>query len=205
MPTQHFTEEIDVYTVLILKLSDYMDSQRPLPDGFQLARPDQYQALRRQEKHALQQIFDDWDIPYCHKMPGWRSDSSIFLISGDQLVGGLYLCGQNEFHESPQFGQLHYAFLLPKFQGLGLYRSLFREAVNRATVWGLTHVYLNSDRYLLPEVYVRWGAQPYKKISKPAPRLRVGRYQAPDWAYRILRLARRKIRLAVKSQGSPCD
>ncbi|MFX0206078.1 MAG: hypothetical protein ACFFDT_08820, partial [Candidatus Hodarchaeota archaeon] len=39
-------------------------------------------------------------------------------------------------------------------------------AVNQAKSWNLEGVIISTDRYLLPEVYIRWGAIPWKEIIK---------------------------------------
>ena len=54
----------------------------------------------------------------------------------------------------------------PDYRGKGLYRLLFREAVRKAREWNLEGLYVNSDRHLLPEMYERWGAEPYRRIQK---------------------------------------
>ena len=50
-------------------------------------------------------------------------------------------------------------------------RELGRTAVERAGSWGLEGLYLNSDRHMLPEVYERWGARPWRIITKPSQKL----------------------------------
>ena len=174
MKHKRFTEEIDKYTVLILRISEFEQPSRILPEGFVFLSPEGYSLIRRQEKSLLRQVFDDWDIPYYGKIAGLRHDSRILVVSQDRLVGGLYVCEKNEFDNKKDRGQLHYAFMDPNFRGLGIYSVIFSEAVKRATAWGLEELYLNSDRYLLPEVYMRWGAKVYTVIEKSK--------RAPHWA-----------------------
>ncbi len=192
-----FTEQMDVYVVLVLDLSEYSGSSRVLPEGFELAGSERHEAMRQQEKKLLQEKFDDWEIPYCARLRGWRDDSPIYVASGDKLVGGVYLCDQNEFDAVPMRGQLHYAFMDAQFQGLGIYSVIFREAVRRADAWGLKELYLNSDRFMLPQVYMRWGAKPWKEIRKPSrwPRAGLGQF---------FRTARRAMRNMWQTMFSPC-
>lgn len=166
MTQPRFTQEVDTYTILTLRLEDYKTSKRQLPAGFKLSgRLDQ---LRTQEKRLLQELFEDWRVPFSNRLPGFREDSPIFVVQGEQLVGGAFVCDKNEFDADPSRGQLHYAFIDPTFQGMGIYSVIFREAVNRALGWGLQELYLNSDRYMLPEVYLRWGARSWRVVRKPS-------------------------------------
>jgi GNAT superfamily N-acetyltransferase len=165
---RRFTEPVDTYTVLILNFDDYRGTSRELPNGFRFIDEPTRAMMRAQEKKILQQLFEDWDIPFFGKLRGWRADSPIFVAYNNRLIGGVYLCAQNEFDVDPARGQLHYAFMDLEFQGLGIYSVIFREAVERAQHWGLRALFLNSDRYLLPEVYLRWGAQAWRTIVKPS-------------------------------------
>ncbi len=86
-------------------------------------------------------------------------------------MGGVFVCDRNEFDDDPRWGQVHYAFLRHDHRGRGLYSALFRRAVELAASWGLEGLVINSDREILPEVYLRWGAVFWKTIPrKPAPR-----------------------------------
>jgi GNAT superfamily N-acetyltransferase len=204
MTKHRFTEEVDTYSILILHLGNYRASNRELPTGFDFVGPEQRPSIRAQEKQRLQTVFDDWDVPYCGRLPGWRIDSPVYVAHRLALVGGVYVCDQNEFDNDPARGQLHYAFMDPKFQGLGIYSVIFREAVRRANEWGLQVLYLNSDRYMLPEVYLRWGAQPWKTITK---RNRMTGTTVGRWSqmlYPPLRRMRRRIRLAWQMWREPC-
>jgi GNAT superfamily N-acetyltransferase len=166
MTPKRFTEEIDNYTVLLLDLDKYQAPVRRLPDGFEFLDPARHGLVRDQERRLLQKIFEDWNIPYCGKLCGWRADSPVFVMRADQLVGGVYLCDENEFDSEPARGQLHYFFIHPSFRVQGIHSANVREAVDRARAWGLNQVYVNTDRYLLAEVYIRWGAKRLKRIEK---------------------------------------
>ena len=160
-----FTDEIDRYVVLKLALADYRPGGAGLPAGFRLAGGAARHALRSQEKAVLRRLFRRWRVPYHGLLPGWRRDSPLYALESGRLVGGLSLCDDNEFG-IPRWGQIHYVYTDPAYRGRGIYRAAFDEAVARARAWGLEGLLLNSDRYLLPEVYVRWGAKPYRTIAK---------------------------------------
>ncbi len=164
--TLPFTEEVQTYTILVLSLDEYRAMSRSLPEGFTFLQPDQAQTVRAQEMRILKQHFDDWNVPYHRQLKGWRPESPIFVVQKENLVGGVYLCDRNEFDDDPVSGQLHYAFMAPEMRGQGIYSAIFSAAVHRARDWGLERLYLNSDRHLLPEVYLRWGAQPWRIIEK---------------------------------------
>ncbi|MBI5303624.1 MAG: hypothetical protein HY868_15925 [Chloroflexi bacterium] len=198
---KRFTEEVETYTVLILQLDEYKGSARNLPNGFEILSFEKHDLVRAQEKRILQELFDDWAIPYCGKLRGWRVDSPVFVVQGNRLVGGVYLCVGNEFDEDSQQGQLHYAFMDPAFRGQGIYSVIFGGAVKCARVWGLRTLYLNSDRYMLPEVYLRWGAKPYKVISKTS-RWSQNRILRPVRPY--LRALGRQLRLVAQWIKPPC-
>ena len=198
MAAKRFTEQVETYTVLILRLDEYKASERKLPAGFEFASLAQTVALRKQERKVLQQLFDDWEIPYCHRLRGWRQDSPIFVVRGGELAGGVYLCDQNEFDDDPTSGQIHYVFTAPRFQGNGIYSVIFGEAVKRAQAWGLEKIYFNTDRHLLPEVHLRWGGKLWKVIPKPSrlPQNGLGR---------ALRSVRRYAQRMWQGWRSPCD
>lgn len=160
-----FADELDEYVVLKLPLSSYKGTTRTLEDGFQIAGPEVRRRVRKDEKRLLKSYFRNWATPYYSKLKGWREDSPIYVLYQGKLVSGLYLCDQNEFEEE-NYGQLHYFFTDPEFRERGLHSILVREAMHRAQLWGLQGVIINTDRYLLPEVYIRWGATPWKKIMK---------------------------------------
>jgi len=161
-----FIDEIDKYVVLKLVLSNFRDSKHPFPlDAFFLSEEIPVE-IRQKEKQLLHFYFKHWKIPYYRKLPGWRNDSAIYLLWQNQLVCGVYLCDKNEFRNELGWGQLHYAYIDPKFKGKKLYSLVFKEAVKRAQSWGLIGIYLNSDRHFLPKVYERWGATRWKEIPK---------------------------------------
>lgn len=166
MTPGRFTEEVQTYTVLLLDLGEYRSTARKLPDGFKFLEPVRRDLVRDQEKRLLEQIFEDWEIPYDGQLRGWRADSPVFVMKGEQLVGGVYLCEKNEFDEEPARGQLHYFFVHPSYRTRKLHSVNVNEAVRRARAWGLQKVYINTDRAGLPEVYIRWGAKSLKQIAK---------------------------------------
>jgi SAM-dependent methyltransferase len=105
------------------------------------------------------------------------------MLNGDQLVGGLYLCAEHEFEEGADWGQLHYFFVAEGEKGKGLHSLLVDEAVRRATSWGLRGLYVNTDRFGLPEVYQRWGAQLWKMIPKTT--IPLAPPERTKWSWRI--------------------
>ncbi len=185
MTFERFTEELDSYTVLLLDLDEYQAPARRLPDGFEFLDTARHGLIRDQEKRLLRQVFKDWEIPYGGKLRGWRADSPVFVMKSDQLVGGVYLCDRNEFDDEPARGQLHYFFVHPSFRTYGIHNANVREAIRRARAWGLQEVYINTDRAGLPEVYMRWGAKPLKRIAKSSrlPHNAVGNIARQLWKW----------------------
>lgn len=122
--------------------------------------------MARDEKRLLKSYFRNWKAAFRGHLKGWRSDSPIYVLREGKLIGGIYLVATSEFNDDGQWGHLHYAFMDPSCKGLGIYRTIFTTAVERARSWGLEGLYLNSDRHLLPEVYERWGAVHWRTISK---------------------------------------
>ncbi len=172
--TREFTSPIDNYVVLKMNLADYKPTSRELPGDYEIRGSEIREKVRRQEAKLLSQNFEHWMGPYEGKLKGWRSDSPIYVLYRGSLVAGVYLCSENEFEEGTRWGQLHYAFVHPAHRGKGIYSVLFRAAVRKAREWNLEGLILNSDRHLLPQVYLRWGAVPWKEIAKKAYRKRVG-------------------------------
>jgi SAM-dependent methyltransferase len=167
MPTEpEFVEEIDSYIVLKLILANYHYPDRNIPPEVIFVSKEYKPEIRKEAKRLLRLYFRQWAVPYHGYLPGWREDSAVYLLWQGQLACGVYLCDQNEFGNEDGWGQLHYAFVNPQFKGKGLYSLVFKEAVLRAKSWGLSGIYLNSDRYMLPEVYERWGAVRWKAIPK---------------------------------------
>ena len=162
-----FTAEIDEYVVLKLRLEDYRPGERLLPVGFELADPTIRSSVTDDERRLLQRYFRNWQAAYSGQLKGWRRDSPIYVLRDGRLIGGVYLVAGNEFDDDQKWGQLHYAFMEPSCKGMGIYRIIFTTAVERARSWGLEGLYLNSDRHLLSDVYVRWGGVYWKTISKP--------------------------------------
>ncbi|HKQ48331.1 MAG TPA: GNAT family N-acetyltransferase [Phycisphaerae bacterium] len=160
-----FTDEVEEYTILRLDLSDYPGTTRQLPEGFRIAGPEVRPAVRERERSLIQSHFLSWAAPYYGELPGWRDESPLYLLDGERLIGGIYVCALNQYGER-EIGQLHYAYMDPAYRGRGLYSSLFAAAVARAREWGLKGLYLNSDRFMLPDVYLRWGAKPYRVHRK---------------------------------------
>lgn len=167
--TVQFTDIVDTYEILILALDNYKESQRQLPKSMEMASLDQMDSLREKEKSILRKTFEDWPIPYCGALPGFRQDSRLFVLSESNIVGGVYLCDKHEFDTNTNYGQLHYAFVAPQYKGLGIYSVIFREVIIKAREWGLSHLYLNSDRHMLPEVYLHWGAHRWQTHKKTQP------------------------------------
>lgn len=166
-----FTSPIDEYIVLKLSLSDYRPTTRLLDDQYRICGFETRDHVRKQERRLLTRFFENWSGPYEGTLKGWRKDSPTYVLHNNRLVAGVYLCSENEFNEGESWGQVHYAFIHPSHKGKGVYSVLFREVVEKAKTWNLKGLILNSDRYLLPDVYLRWGATPWKKIKKkPRPR-----------------------------------
>lgn len=172
--TREFTAEIEEYVVLKLSLDDYRGGNRALPPGHHVIDPPPPRGTSRAERRLLKRYFRNWKAPFRGRLKGWRPDSPLLVQRAGTLIAGVYLVAANEFDEDPRWGQLHYAFMDPACKGQGIYSALFGAAVRRARAWGLEGLYLNSDRHLLPEVYLRWGAVPWRTIPKAgsAPRCR---------------------------------
>lgn len=164
-----FSDEIDCYYVSKLELCDFRSSNHILPTEYRLA---QSTRDRMREQFGLQQYFRNWQIASERKMTGWRDDGVVYLEHDtDGLVGGVYLADRNEF-DVPDWGQVHYAWILATHRGKGLYTAMFETVITRARSWGLKGVFLNSDREELPAVYISWGAKPWKQVKKARKTLR---------------------------------
>lgn len=161
-----FGDELDKYVVLKLPLDKYKSTTRTLEVGFQIAGSKVRERIWKDEKKLLKLYFCNWKAPYYGNLKGWRDESPIYVLYQGRLVSGLYLCDQNEFDEGESWGQLHYFFTDPAFKEMGLHSILVREAIDRAKSWNLQGVIINTDRYLLPEVYIKWGAIPWKEVKK---------------------------------------
>jgi len=157
-----------------------------MPAEAEIAHPSIRAKIRTQEERLLQLYFRNWENAYHGRLPGWRDASPVYMLWNGQLVGGIYLCDRNEFDKNRLWGQLHYFFVDPRFRGIGLHSLLFQEAVSRARSWGLEGVYINTDRYMLGEVYVRWGAVFWKRIPKSMVRPKHANMCHYNWLlYRI--------------------
>jgi GNAT superfamily N-acetyltransferase len=172
--SSEFTSPIDEYVVLKMNLADYRPTTRELPIDYEIRGSEVREKVRRQEVKLLSRNFEHWMGPYEGKLKGWRSDTPIYVLYKGNLVAGVYLCSENEFDEGTGWGQLHYAFMHPGHRGKGIYSVLFAEAIKKARKWNLEGLILNSDRHLLPQVYLRWGAVPWKEIQKSAGAKRAG-------------------------------
>src|SRR5262245_5802840 len=115
----------DHYTILRLKLSEFRATPHPLPNGFRLGEAPEWNALRDQEKDLLRQNFTSWESPFYGRVPGWRTDSPVFMVEGSKLVAAIYLCDRNEFDNSIPWGQLHYFFVDHAYRGRGIHSILF--------------------------------------------------------------------------------
>jgi len=161
-----FADELEKYVVLKLALDKYKGTTRTLEAGFQIAGSEVRERIRKDEKRLLKLYFCNWVAPYYGNLKDWRDESPIYVLYQGRLVSGLYLCGQNEFDEEKSWGQVHYFFTDPAFKGTGLHSILFSKAIDRAKSWNLQGVIISTDRYLLPKVYVEWGAIPWKEVKK---------------------------------------
>ena len=161
-----FGDELDRYVVLKLRLNQCKNTACQLETDFQIAGSEVRERVRKDEKRLLKLYFHNWKVPYSGNLKGWRNDSPIYILCRGKLVSGLYLCDRNEFNEGTNWGQLHYFFTDPAFKKKGLHSILVREAINRAKSWKIQGLIINTDRYMLPEVYMRWGAIFWKEIKK---------------------------------------
>lgn len=167
MENRQFTDEAENYVILKLNLDDYKSAERSLPPEYTLAGSSIRSSVAGDEKRLLRRYFRNWKAPYQGRLKGWRKDSPIYVVHNSRLVGGVYLVHGNEFNDDESWGQLHYAFMDPSSKGKGIYSFIFSTAVDRARSWGLEGLYLNSDRHMLPDVYMRWGAVYWKTATKP--------------------------------------
>ena len=162
-----FGDILDKYVVLKLPLNLYKGTAHTLKSDFQIAGAEVRERIRKDEKRLLRLYFKNWHLPYYCKLKGWRDDSPLYILHKGILVSGFYLCDKNEFNEDNSWGQLHYFYTEPAYKNKGLHSKLLEHAVDRAKSWNLHGVLINTDRYLLAEVYMRWGAMIWKEIKKP--------------------------------------
>ncbi len=177
-----FSKVRDEFVILKMPLESYRESTRSLPPGYYLAPSTLNTAQRRRERQLLELNFPaSWRGVYSRRTPGWRPDTPVYVLKGEDLVGGLYLCAEHEFEEGSDWGQLHYFFVAEEEKGKGLHSILAAEAVRRARTWGLRGLFINTDRFGLPEVYQRWGATLWKVVPKAnRPRGR-HEFRGSDW------------------------
>lgn len=164
-----FGDILDKYVVLKLPLNRYKGTSRTLESDFQIVGSEVREGIRKDEERLLSLYFRHWQAPYHGNLKGWRNDTPVYILYQGTLVSGMYLCDQNEFDEGINWGQLHYFFTEPAFKKKGLHSILVKQAMDRAKSWNLQGVIINTDRHLLPEVYIRWGAIPWKEIKKVHP------------------------------------
>lgn len=160
-----FGEELEEYIILKLPINEYKNKKYSLEDGFEIVGFEARYQIRTEEKKLLQLYFRNWKIPYYNQLKGWRKESPLYIMYNGKLVSGLYVCSQNEFNEEG-WGQLHYFFTDPKYKGKKLHSILVKEAIKKSKLWGLQGLIINTDRNLLPEVYIKWGASEWKKNEK---------------------------------------
>jgi GNAT superfamily N-acetyltransferase len=161
-----FTDEVDNYFVATLDFKDFRPTGRTLPPEYSLisTSPD-----RVREKEGLQRCFRGWRTPFERTAKGWRDDGCIYLVHQvEGLVGGFYLIDTNDY-DVPNWGQLHYSWIVPAHRGHGGYSVMFEALVARAREWGLAGLFMSTDRESLPNVIQRWGAKQYEVIQKPPP------------------------------------
>lgn len=161
----NFGDELEKYVVLKLHLKDSKIITRTIDSDFKIVGFETRDKIRKDEKKLLKMYFRNWKAPYNSNLKGWRKESPIYILYRGELVSGLYICSQNEFDEDG-WGQLHYFITDPAFKGKGLHSVLIREAMKKGELWGLQGFIINTDRNGLPEVYLKWGATPWKEINK---------------------------------------
>lgn len=160
---------LNKYIVLSLPINHYNGTSHTLESDFQIAGAEVREIIKKDEKRLLRLYFDRWDLPFSGKLNGWRNDSPIYILHNSILVSGIYLCDNNEFNEGNNWGQLHYFYTDPAYKKKGFHSILVQHAINRAKSWNLQGVFINTDRYLLADVYMRWGAVIWKEIKKGNP------------------------------------
>ena len=160
-----FSDITDTYTVLKIPLEQHVKTDQVLGEGFTFAGHELRDKFSKEEKHLLKANFKMWKAPFRGKLAGWKDDSPTYLLNHNHLVGCIYLCDQNEFKEQG-WGQAHYNCIATAYRGKGIYRFMFQEIVTKAALWGLNGLILNTDRFLHPEIYKRWGAVAWRTIDK---------------------------------------
>jgi GNAT superfamily N-acetyltransferase len=166
---KYFGDILNKYIVLSLHVNHYQGTAHTLESDFQIAGSEVREIIKKDEERLLRQYFNRWDLPFSGKLNGWRNDSPIYILHNSVLVSGIYLCDNNEFNEGDNWGQLHYFYTDQAYKKKGLHSILFQHAINRAKLWNLQGVFINTDRHLLADVYTRWGAMVWKEIKKGNP------------------------------------
>jgi len=161
-----FTAILDEYVILKLELDKYRGTEHSLEEGFHIASGRLGRKARKMERELLESYFTSWAAPYYGRLRGWRADSPVYLMLGDSLVGGMYLCDQNEYEVGSGWGQLHYTFMDPEFKGRKLFNVNFNATIEKARNWGLKGVIISTDRHMIPDIMIRWGAVPWKTVKK---------------------------------------
>ncbi len=189
---KEFGDVLDKYVVLKLPISRYKGTDRNLGSDFRIVGSEAREQIRKDEERLLRLYFRHWQAPYSGNLKGWRNDSPIYVLHRGILVSGMYLCDQSEFDEAENWGQLHYFFTEPAFKKRGLHSILVKHAIDRAKSWNLRGVIINTDRRSLPEVYVRWGAIPWKEIQKVKLPARILSFERLGWYWRQFCGARKR-------------
>jgi GNAT superfamily N-acetyltransferase len=164
-----FGDVVDKYLVLKLPLNLHNGPSYTIESDFQIAGAEVREKIRNDEKRLLSLYFENWRLPFYGKLNGWRVDSPLYILHKDILVSGIYLCDNNEFNEGINWGQLHYFYTEPAYKKRGLHSILVELAIKKAKSWNLQGLLVNTDRYLLAEVYMRRGAVIWKEIKKANP------------------------------------
>lgn len=160
-----FSDIIDRYTVMKMPVNGYAGTEWAWPEDICVAGAEVRKQICKQEKKNLKRNFKAWKSPFYGRLPGWRQDTPMYVVRGDCLAGGAYVCDENEFGE-PGWGQMHYNYIVPDYRGRGLFSLLFKEVMAKAVAWDLDGIMINTDRFLHPDIYQRWGAVVWKTIAK---------------------------------------
>jgi hypothetical protein len=163
MSEAKFSKVRDDFVILKLPLESYRESTRSLPPGYYLGPSTLNTAQRSRERQLLEINFpESWHGVSSRRTAGWRPTRR-YVLKGDELVGGLYLCAEHGDRGGSDWGQL--LLLRGEDERRRAALDSCGEAVRRAPP-GAGGVFINSDRFGLPEVYQRWGATLWKVIPK---------------------------------------
>jgi GNAT superfamily N-acetyltransferase len=161
-----FGDILDKYVVLKLPLNLNNSPTHKLESDYQITGAEVREKIRNDEKRLLSLYFDNWQLPFHGKLNGWRDDSPLYILHNGVLASGIYLCDNNEFDEGINWGQLHYFYTAPAYKKKGLHSILVEHAIKKAKSWNLQGVLINTDRYLITELYLRREAVIWKEIKK---------------------------------------